>query len=85
MAAVNAAAGRGGAAAPPSRPCDPAEPGQDAPVSPGPTGGGWSLVALIANEGVEPPAGLPDRDALATWCAVSTLWHPSLLALADLR
>src|SRR5512135_262055 len=62
---------------------DPTEPGQDAPVSPGPTGGGWSLVALIANEGVKPPAGLSDRDALATWCAVSTLWHPSLLALAE--
>ncbi|MBV8317417.1 MAG: hypothetical protein JOZ53_20955 [Planctomycetaceae bacterium] len=61
---------------------DPAAPGQDAPVAPGPTGGGWSLVALIANEGLEPPAGLPDRDALATWCAASTLWHPSLLALA---
>ncbi|MBV8610421.1 MAG: glycosyl hydrolase family 38, partial [Singulisphaera sp.] len=61
---------------------DLAEPGQDAPVAPGPTGDGWSLVALIANEGLEPPAGLTDRDALATWCAASTLWHPSLLALA---
>ena len=62
---------------------DPTEPGQDAPVSPGPTGGGWTLVALIADDGVEPPAGLPDRDALATWCAVSALWHPSLLARAE--
>src|SRR4051812_34323797 len=59
---------------------DPNEPGPDAT---GPSGSGWTLIALLADPGAEPPAGLSDRDALATWCAVSTLWHPSLLARSD--
>ncbi|HMB05162.1 MAG TPA: glycosyl hydrolase family 38, partial [Isosphaeraceae bacterium] len=41
---------------------------------------GWTLVALIAHDGSEPPATLTDHEALGTWCAVSALWHPSLLA-----
>src|SRR5437764_557539 len=44
--------------------------------------GDWTLVALIADDGQEPAANLPDRAALAAWCAVSALWHPSLLAQA---
>lgn len=42
----------------------------------------WSLVALIAHDGEEPPAGITEAEALGTWCAVSALWHPSLLARA---
>jgi alpha-mannosidase len=52
------------------------EPEPQAPRS------GWRLVALIAHDGKEPPAGLADDLALATWCAASALWHPSLLARA---
>ena len=47
---------------------------------PEPTGDGWTLIALIAHDGVEPPATLTDQEASGTWCAVSALWHPSLLA-----
>ena len=43
---------------------------------------GWRLVALIPHDGKEPPAGLDDVLAQATWCAASALWHPSLLARA---
>ena len=43
---------------------------------------GWRLIALIAGDGKEPPAGLGDDLAESTWCAVSALWHPSLLARA---
>ena len=43
---------------------------------------GLTLVALIAHDGVEPPAGLSDDDARAAWVAVSSLWHPALLARA---
>jgi alpha-mannosidase len=43
---------------------------------------GWKLVTLIAGDGKEPPAGLTDDLAESTWCAVSALWHPSLLARA---
>jgi alpha-mannosidase len=43
---------------------------------------GWRLVTLIAGDGKEPPAGLADDLAESTWCAVSALWHPSLLARA---
>jgi alpha-mannosidase len=44
---------------------------------------GWDLVALIPYDGREPPAGASDALALAVWCAVSALWHPSLLARAS--
>ncbi len=43
---------------------------------------GWKLVALIPHDGKEPPAGLDDVLAQASWCAASALWHPSLLARA---
>ncbi|MGO9813355.1 MAG: hypothetical protein ACLP53_21635, partial [Isosphaeraceae bacterium] len=43
---------------------------------------GWKLVALIPHDAKEPPAGLDDVLAQASWCAASALWHPSLLARA---
>ncbi len=43
---------------------------------------GWTLVALIPHDGQEPPADLSDDLARSVWCAVSALWHPSLLARA---
>src|SRR5271166_5063130 len=43
---------------------------------------GWRLYSLIPHDGKEPAAGLPDDLAQACWCAVSALWHPSLLARA---
>ncbi len=64
-------------------PSDPTESERNTSTSLGSSGSGWTLIALIADPGVEPPVGLSERDALATWCAVSTPWHPSLLALAD--
>ncbi|WP_406700963.1 glycosyl hydrolase family 38 [Singulisphaera sp. Ch08] len=57
-----------------------AEPLPEAPSPPAPEGGQWSLIALIAHDGVEPPANLADSEALGTWCAISSLWHPALLA-----
>jgi hypothetical protein len=45
-----------------------------------PDGETWSFVALISDDGQEPATTMSDDDALATWCAVSALWHPSLLA-----
>ena len=44
---------------------------------------GWTLVALITGDGCEPPANLPEREALGAYAAVSALWHPSLLARAS--
>ncbi|MCA1686553.1 MAG: glycosyl hydrolase family 38, partial [Planctomycetia bacterium] len=38
---------------------------------------------LIDHDGAEPPPGLPDGEAQATWCAVSAVWHPALLAVAS--
>ncbi|MDG3002717.1 glycosyl hydrolase family 38 [Paludisphaera mucosa] len=43
---------------------------------------GWTLTALIPDAGREPSAGLTDAEAQAVWCAVTALWHPSLLARA---
>jgi alpha-mannosidase len=40
----------------------------------------WVLIALVPHEGREPPANVSDELAQAVWCAVSALWHPSLLA-----
>jgi alpha-mannosidase len=44
---------------------------------------GWTLVALIPHDGQEPPSDLSDDLARSVWCAVSALWHPSLLARAS--
>src|SRR5438477_5402416 len=63
----------------------PATEHEPEPVAEGATAatrGEWTLVALIADDGQEPAANLKDRAALAAWCAVSALWHPSLLARA---
>jgi alpha-mannosidase len=43
---------------------------------------GWSLIALVPHDGVEPPASVSESLAQAVWCAVSAIWHPSLLARA---
>ena len=47
-----------------------------------PAGDGWTLIALVPYDGQEPPATVSDELAQAVWCAVSALWHPSLLARA---
>ena len=47
-----------------------------------PAGDGWALIALVPYDGQEPPAAVSDELARAVWCAVSALWHPSLLARA---
>lgn len=47
-----------------------------------PSGDGWALIALIPYDGHEPPASVKDDLAQAVWCAVSALWHPSILARA---
>lgn len=41
---------------------------------------GWMLVALIPNDGKEPPAHYADAAAEALWSALTALWHPALLA-----
>ena len=51
-------------------------------MAPNPAGEGWSLIALIPYDGNEPPKSVSDELAQAVWCAVSALWHPSLLARA---
>jgi alpha-mannosidase len=43
---------------------------------------GWSLIALVPHDGREPPAGVSEDLASSVWCAVSAIWHPSLLARA---
>ena len=43
---------------------------------------GWSLIALVPDDGREPPASVSDELARSVWCAVSAIWHPSLLARA---
>ena len=48
-----------------------------------PAGDGWALIALVPYDGHEPPAAVSDDLAQAVWCAVSALWHPSLLARAS--
>src|SRR5947209_7298719 len=47
-----------------------------------PSRAGWTLIALIADDGGEPPHDLAERAALGAWCAVTALWHPALLAEA---
>jgi alpha-mannosidase len=41
---------------------------------------GWSLIALVPHDGHEPPASVSEDLARAVWCAVTAIWHPSLLA-----
>src|SRR5262245_17755259 len=43
---------------------------------------GWTLIALVPFEGREPPGSVSDELAQAVWCAVTSLWHPALLASA---
>lgn len=52
----------------------------EAPSPPEPEGGHWSLIAVVAHDGEEPPANLGEPEALAIWCAISALWHPAVLA-----
>jgi alpha-mannosidase len=40
------------------------------------------LLALVPYDGREPPKDLSDELARSIWCAISALWHPSLLAHA---
>src|SRR5262249_44562400 len=61
---------------------EPAEPQPETPAPPQPKGPQWSFVALIDHDGQEPPANISESEALGTWCAVSALWHPSLLSRA---
>lgn len=59
----------------------PAEPEQDAaPPLPPPDAETWSVISVIPHNGVEPPASVTDATGLAVWAAVSTLWHPAVLA-----
>src|SRR5581483_9229125 len=44
---------------------------------------GRRLIALIGDDGREPPPSLDDRTAEARWAAVSALWHPAILARVD--
>ena len=55
-----------------------ANPEVIAPVADAP-----KLVAMIEHDGQEPPRTLPDRQAEATWAAVSALWHPALLSRCE--
>jgi len=59
----------------------PAEEIVRGPAEPAPPG--WVLIALVPHDGREPPAQLADPLATEVWCAVSALWHPSLLARAS--
>ncbi|OJW22557.1 MAG: glycosyl hydrolase family 38 [Planctomycetales bacterium 71-10] len=58
-----------------------AEPPAPEPA-PAPTRSGLALTALIPDAGREPSPGLTDAEAQAAWCAVTALWHPSLLTRA---
>ncbi len=67
----------------PLEPAPEAAPEPDAGATPaGSALGVWTLVALIADDGQEPATNLSETAALGVWCAVSALWHPSLLAQA---
>jgi alpha-mannosidase len=43
---------------------------------------GWLLIAMVPHDGIEPPADVRDDLARAVWCAVSAIWHPSLIGQA---
>ncbi|MFI5457636.1 MAG: glycosyl hydrolase family 38 [Isosphaerales bacterium] len=51
---------------------------------PEPARDGWVLIALVPYDDREPPADVSDELAQAVWCAISALWHPSLLSHAAL-
>lgn len=57
-----------------------AEPTPEA--EPGPPRPGFALTAIIPDAGREPSPGQTDAEAQAAWCAVTALWHPSLLTRA---
>jgi alpha-mannosidase len=61
----------------PEAPAAAETPGTD-PTPPG----RWKLIALIEYDGREPPADLSEQAARGTWAAISSLWHPALLAAA---
>src|SRR5262245_33677674 len=61
----------------------PEQTAADAPAAPHERpNDGWSLIALVPYDGVEPPATASEDLAQAVWCAVTAPWHPSLLARA---
>src|SRR5690348_10770310 len=41
------------------------------------------LVALILDDGREPPPDRSERAAIGTWSAITALWHPALLARVE--
>ncbi len=41
--------------------------------------GEWTIAAMLPHDGQEPPASVSDDLAQAVWCAVSSMWHPSVL------
>jgi len=53
-----------------------------APEQPEPAREEWVLIALVPYDGREPPQAVSDELAQAVWCAVSAVWHPSLLSHA---
>ena len=59
-----------------------AEVGEAARTVIEPAADAWTLIAMVPYDGQEPPANASDELARAVWCAVSALWHPSLLARA---
>jgi alpha-mannosidase len=71
------------AAAAAADPLPPTVPLESSPAaSPQAKQEGWALFALVPYDGTEPPSDLGDETAQAIWCAVSSLWHPALLARA---
>lgn len=60
----------------------PVDPAEAAPT-PEPQADRFVFVAMIGDDGREPPRDLSDRDADAAWTTVTALWHPALLSLAD--
>ena len=58
------------------------QPSETSRITLEPAGDGWALIALIPYDGDEPPASVSEELAQAVWCAVSAIWHPSLLARA---
>ena len=58
-------------------------PELSAPIEPETKPDAPRFVAMIEYDGREPPRNYPDREAEATWAAVSALWHPELLRRCD--
>src|SRR5579875_658862 len=61
---------------------DTTAPGPGAAIASSGPDDGWALIALIPHDGHEPPASVSEDLARSVWCAVSAIWHPSLLARA---